>query len=80
MALGRPRRLARIVRSAPGSGFGIFLVLFVPVASNAVEIWENNRFRFEVEPLHIVLTLWLVCAMTGTFSAEHPEVGRTPPG
>ena len=45
MALGRPRRLARIVRSAPGSGFGIFLVLFVPVVSNAVEIWENNRFR-----------------------------------
>jgi hypothetical protein len=53
---GRPRHLARRVRTEPAVVFGIALVLYFMVATSATELGENNRFRFEIEPLLIVLT------------------------
>lgn len=35
-------------------------VAYVTVAGNALEVGENQRFRFEVEPLVLVLAAWLV--------------------
>ncbi len=35
-------------------------VAYVTVAGNALEVGQNQRFRFEVEPLLLVLAAWLV--------------------
>jgi hypothetical protein len=56
----RPRRLADAVRSRAAGLFGISVVLLFPIAVNATETLENNRFRYEVEPLQVVLAVWLV--------------------
>jgi hypothetical protein len=74
---GRPRRVAAVVRARPGALVGLSFVLFLPLVANALEIDENNRFRYEVEPLQIVLTVWLVAALAGL---ARPPVSTTPAG
>jgi hypothetical protein len=72
--LRRPRRLARTLRAEPAGLFGLSVVLYVPLVANAVEIAENNRYRYEVEPVQIVLTVWLVVVM---WRATHRRVSTS---
>lgn len=50
--------------------FLVFTVAYVAVVGNSVEIGENNRFRFESEPLALALLL--------VFLAERFGAARTP--
>jgi hypothetical protein len=42
-----------------GALFAWTTILYVTVVANSLDVGENNRFRFEVEPLIIILTVWL---------------------
>jgi hypothetical protein len=54
--------LAKLVRAEPGALYGVVLVLYLAAVTSLLEIGENQRFRMEVEPLQIVLTVWSVVA------------------
>ena len=59
--IGRPRALRRFVRR-PTMIFGVSTSLAFAVIVNLTEHGENMRFRYEVEPLQLVLVAALAVA------------------
>jgi hypothetical protein len=54
-------------------GFCGLNVGFVSIAANAVELGENNRFRFAIEPLLVVLLALLADAVRRRWTAAGPR-------
>jgi hypothetical protein len=61
--IGRPRWLRNLARR-PTMIFGLSTCLGFALVANATELGENMRFRYELEPLQIILAvaLWLALA------------------
>jgi hypothetical protein len=58
--------------------FLVFTVAYVAVVGNSIEIGENNRFRFESEPLALALLLVFLAERLGSARAE--AAGEVGPG
>lgn len=80
IALVHGARLARrswLAGDLAGAATVLFLivtVLYVAVVGNSVELGENNRFRFETEPLALVLLLLWMSDLVGRRSVT-PATG-----
>jgi hypothetical protein len=53
-----------------------FTVLTVTLVGNVFEIGENNRFRFVVEPITLVVAVWLVTRAVQLVVARRRARGR----
>ena len=79
--VGRPRRLRDLVRR-PSIVFGLSTCLGFAVVVNATEVGENMRFRYEIEPLQMVLVVALVIGTVARYrrvsdgDPSVPAVGR----
>jgi hypothetical protein len=48
-------------------------VLYVALVGNALEVGENNRFRFMIDPLALALLAWSVSRFARQFRAPVPR-------
>lgn len=87
VAVAGLRLLSEVVRRRRPAGaaaallFSWATVVYVTVAGNALDVGENQRFRFEAEPLLLVLSAWVARALwlrwhrrTGPFSENRDRV------
>lgn len=54
------RRRRAVTPPVLGVLFGWATIAYVTLAGNALDVGENQRFRYDVEPLLLLLTAWLV--------------------
>jgi hypothetical protein len=69
-----PARWAAGLRADPATAFGWLLVVYTTLIGCFFEFGENERFKFMIEPLLLVLAIALIYRFFR--KAQHPEQGR----
>ena len=68
LARGSPRDFLRLLRIEAAAVAGWGIVLYATLAGCFLEFGENDRFKFMVEPLLLVLLAALACRMATRWS------------
>lgn len=56
--------------------FLLFNVLFISVLSNMLSCFESNRYRFPLDPFHMVMAGLFVASMLGDFTPGRTAIGK----